>query len=150
MFSFIAALLLAGTPQTVVEGPVQAPVLPTGPLVAVSATRDGGVYVAADSVTVSDIPGRVRGDAVLVTAGDVPLRVVTVWIDCVGNQFQLDSGRQYDASGQQVAVTAWERDQPIPAGTGVAQMATVFCKTGGPDLSGLPVVVDWRAALAAR
>lgn len=150
MFALLAALLFAASPQTVVQVPVQDPVLPAGPLVAVSMTRDGGIYVEADSVKVSDIPGRVRGDAVLVTAGAIPIRVVTVWIDCAGHQFQLASGRQYDASGQQVALTAWEGDQPIPAGSGVSQIETVFCKAGGPDLSGLPVVADWRAALAAR
>lgn len=151
MFAFTAAaLLITSSPQAVVQVPVEDPVLPTGTLAAVSATRDGGIYVDAGSVQISDLEGKVRGTVVLVTAGETPLRVITLWIDCVGHQYQVGSGRQYNLSGEQVALTRWEPYQQIPAGTGVAQTESVFCKAGGPDLSILPMVADWRAALAAR
>lgn len=150
MISILMALgLLTAQQQTVVQQPVGDPLLPTGPLVSMGATHEGAIFVEAASVVRSDIPGLVDGTAVIVTGEAAPLRVMTFWINCDKHVYQVGSGRQYDADGRQVALTSWIRDQPILSDTGTAAAEAAFCKAGGPDLSALPVVADWRAALAA-
>lgn len=148
MIAMLTALgLLIAPQQTAVQIPVGDPVLPTGPLVAMGATGEGDIFMDAASVVRSDIPGLVDGTAVIVTTEMEPLKVMTFWINCTAHTYQVGSGRQYDRAGGQVALTSWIRDQPILPGTGAAVTEAAFCRAGGPDLTGLPVVADWRAAL---
>ena len=144
-----AAVVALVAPQTVVQVPVGDPVLPTGPLVSTGATHEGAVFIEAASVVRSDISGLVDGTAVIVTGEAAPLRVMTFWVNCRTHVYQVGSGRQYDAEGRQTALTPWIRDQPVLPDTGAAAIEAAFCKAGGPDLSTLPVVADWRAALAS-
>ena len=146
----IAALSLAAAllGQTVVQAPVDDPLLPQGPLLAMGETREGRFYVDAASWERSDIPSLVRGTAVIVTRDGEPVQVVRLWIDCFEHEYQIGTGRRYDASGRETARTAWVRDQPILPDTAPARIEAAFCSTP-VALEGLPTVAGWRAALPA-
>ena len=148
MFAAIAlGLTLLASPQQTMQVPVDDPVLPTGPLTAIGATREGHIYVDAASFRRSDLAGVVRGTAIIITADAAPMQVVRLWIDCQRRVYQLSNGRRYDAAGLQVAVTTWVPDQPILPDSATDRAAAAFCPSGGPNLAGLTEVADYRAAL---
>jgi hypothetical protein len=145
--AFVFALTLHASPQQTMQVAVADPVLPAGPLAAMGGTHEGDFYVDVSSFNRSDLPDLVRGTAVIVTAEASPLQVVRLWIDCKNRVYQISNGRRYDASGRQVAVTSWVRDQPILADTAADRIAAAFCPAGGPVLEGVTEVADYRAAL---
>ncbi len=142
-------LVLAAGPM--VQVPVEDPRLPAGELALVGDTATGSLYVEPGSFERSDIPGLVRGTAILVTPSvqERPLQVARLWIDCRKQVFQVSAGRSYNAEGVETGRTAFAPDAPIPAGSPIAALAKAQCATD-PDAvsSTFTLLKDWRAALA--
>jgi hypothetical protein len=142
-------LALAAGPM--VQVPVEDPRLPAGELALVGDTASGSLYFAPGSFERSDIPGLVRGTAIMITPAEPtrPLQVARLWINCRKQVFQVSAGRAYNAEGVEIGRTAYAPDAPIPAGSPIATLADAQCAADPAVASqAFTLLKDWRAALA--
>jgi hypothetical protein len=145
--SFFLALAVG----PMVQVPVEDPRLPAGELALVGDTASGSLYFAPGSFERSDIPGLVRGTAIMITPAEPtrPLQVARLWINCRKQVFQVSAGRAYNAEGVEIGRTAYAPDAPIPAGSPIATLANAQCATDPAVASqAFTLLKDWRAALA--
>ena len=148
--ALVLAASLVAAPPALVQVPVDDPVLPSGPLLAMGATTDGDIYVDHPSFGRSDLPGLMRMTAVIVRPGanePAPLWVVRLWVDCKRRVYQLSSGRRYDGQGRQTALTAFVPDRPIVAGSGPDQVAAAYCPLPPQAPDSKRAVANYQAAL---
>ena len=130
-----------------VQMAVDDPVLPDGALAYMGSAGPTRVYVDASSWERSNLPGMVRGTAVIVSPdGPAPVMVMLMWVDCGRGVFQLSSGRAYDDTGTQVTTTAYQADAPIGQRGPIKHLADAVCVT--PFAFDSPEVEDWRLDLA--
>ena len=145
------SFLLALAAGPMVQVPVEDPRLPAGELALVGDTASGSLYFAPGSFQRSDIPGLVRGTAIMITPAvqERPLQVARLWINCRKQVFQVSSGRAYNAEGVEIGRTAYAPDAPIPAGSPIATLADAQCAADPAVASqAFTLLKDWRAALA--
>ena len=155
--ALLAALLAAAPvqaskpapPPVMVQMPVDDPLLPTGPLMAVGSAEEGEFYVDLSSFARSDIPDMIDITTVIVRRDAAePLLVALTWVNCAKGVYQISTGRAYDAAGRQVRRTSFVRDKPIAEGSAPARLAAAYCSAKGPGPDAAPTVADYRAALA--
>ena len=144
-----ALILSAALTQATVQMPVDDPLLPTGPLMAVGSAEEGEFYVDLSSFARSDIPDTIDITTVIVRRDAAePLLVALTWVNCAKGVYQISTGRAYDAAGRQVRRTSFVRDKPIAEGSAPARLAAAYCSAKGPGPDAAPTVADYRAALA--
>jgi hypothetical protein len=145
-------LALVAAAGAMVQVPVQDPQLPTGELMSLGSLREGDLYIDFASFKPSDLPGVVRGTALMVQPFAPPQPGVMVaarlWIICNSSEYQVDSGRLYDQNARQIATTTWVRNQALASGPAGLRLKALFCDRSFGDVAKQPKIPDFRAALA--